>query len=77
MNSFKKIPINKNTAIKNDVYQGPKYHFETFLDAEKIDESHQNISLSERQKYQLMIRYFHLIFVLSINSIMFLLFTVR
>lgn len=77
MNSFKKIPINKNTAIKNDVYQGPKYHFETFLDAEKIDESLQNISLSERQKYQLMIRYFHRIFVLSINSIMFLLFTVR
>ena len=21
--------------IKNDVYQGPEYHFETFLDAEK------------------------------------------
>ena len=35
MNSFKKIPINKNTATKNDVYQGPEYHFETFLDAEK------------------------------------------
>ena len=48
-----------------------------FLMLKKIDESHQNISLSERQKYQLMIRYFHLIFVLSINSIMFLLFTVR
>ena len=48
-----------------------------FLMLKKIDESHQNISLSERQKYQLMIRYFHRIFVLSINSIMFLLFTVR
>lgn len=48
-----------------------------FLMLKKIDESHQNISLSKRQKYQLMIRYFHRIFVLSINSIMFLLFTVR
>ena len=48
-----------------------------FLMLKKIDESIQNISLSERQKYQLMIRYFHRIFVLSINSIMFLLFTVR
>ena len=48
-----------------------------FLMLKKIDKSQQNISLSKRQNYQLMIRYFHRIFVLSINSIMFLLFTVR
>lgn len=57
--------------------KGQSIILKRFLMLKKIDESHQNISLSERQKYQLMIRYFHRIFVLSINSIMFLLFTVR
>ena len=57
--------------------KGQSIILKRFLMLKKIDESHQNISLSKRQKYQLMIRYFHLIFVLSINSIMFLLFTVR
>ena len=57
--------------------KGQSIILKRFLMLKKIDKSHQNISLSKRQKYQLMIRYFHRIFVLSINSIMFLLFTVR